>query len=62
MRGFSLWNDCVVIRFASKRFGLVVGENRDGSLWFLSGYGYYRSVFFWRVSLCLSLLVASSQL
>ena len=61
MRGFSLWNECVVIHFASKIFGLVVDENRDGSLWFLSGYGYYLFVFLEGFSL-LSLLVSSSQL
>jgi hypothetical protein len=44
MHGYSLWNDCVVIRFANKRIGwlklcihwlFLCGENHDGSMLFL---------------------------
>jgi hypothetical protein len=50
-----VWLSCAFV-------GCSIGENRDGSLWFLNEYGYYRSVFCWRVFLCVFLLVASSQL
>jgi hypothetical protein len=33
-----VWLSCAFV-------GCSVGENRDGSLWILNEYGYYRSVF-----------------
>jgi hypothetical protein len=65
MHGYFLWNDCVVIRLQMENLMvevvislvvLCVG-NCDGYLLFLVVMGI-----FFRVSLCLSLLVSSPQL